>query len=128
MRVVGNSVPRRESGGIAAAETVIWATALDEAKECPPAQLYVRSCTLQYIEQLEQRMLLAMAPDVYEQYLVCLINRARANPAGEAARYHVALNEGVPADHAISTTPKQPLAINVNLQQAGTDHSQWMLD
>src|SRR5262245_47190689 len=99
MRVAGNSMQERQSDGTAREETVIWTTALEVSTECPPAQLYRRSRTLQCIEQLEQRTLLPIAPDAYEHYLVCLINRARANPAGEAARYRVALNEGVPAGH-----------------------------
>lgn len=80
------------------------------------------------VEQLEPRTLLAGGPDVYEQYLICLINRTRANPVAEAARYHVGLNEGVPADELISSASKPPLAINPNLQQSAQDHAQWMID
>lgn len=73
-------------------------------------------------------MLLAGGPDVYEQYLISLINRARANPVAEAARYHVGLNEGIPANELITPAPKPPLAINPNLQQSAQDHAQWMID
>ncbi len=83
---------------------------------------------MHFVEQLEQRTLLAAVPDVYEQYLICLINRARSDPAAEAARYHVALNEGVSADELISATPRPPVAINLNLQQSAQDHAQWMID
>ena len=83
---------------------------------------------MHFVEQLEPRTLLAGGPDVYEQYLICLINRARANPVAEAARYHVGLNEGVPTDELISSAPKPPLAINPNLQQSAQDHAQWMID
>src|SRR5437016_2552832 len=65
------------------------------------------------VEPLERRDLLsAVFPTNLEQYLVELVNRARADPPAEAARYGIALNEGVPAADTISTAPKQPLAIN----------------
>ena len=80
-------------------------------------------------ESLEARRLFAaVAPTDLEQYMLELINRARANPAAEAAAFGIALNEGVPADHAISAEPKQPLAMNFNLVDAARDHSQWMID
>jgi hypothetical protein len=58
--------------------------------------------------------------------MVELINRARANPAAEAARDGIALNEGLPAG-TISTAAKQPLAINPDLVDSARGHSQWML-
>jgi hypothetical protein len=67
-------------------------------------------------------------PTPAEQYMLELVNRARANPAAEAGRYGIDLNEGVPSDETISTTPKQPLAFNPNITQAARGHSQWMLD
>jgi hypothetical protein len=67
-------------------------------------------------------------PTPAEQYMLELVNRARANPAAEAARYNIDLNEGVPSDETISSTPKQPLAFNANITQAARGHSQWMLD
>src|SRR5687767_11388276 len=77
---------------------------------------------------LESRRLLAAAfPTIYEQYLVELINRGRANPTAEATRYGTALNEGLPAG-TISSTPKQPLAINPNITDAARKHSQYMID
>src|SRR5258707_11440338 len=55
------------------------------------------------IESLESRRLLtAVYPSNLEQYEVELINRARANPAAEAARYGIDLNEGL-APGTIST-------------------------
>ena len=63
------------------------------------------------IDPLEIRLLLT-APTLTdsEQYMLELINRARANPAAEATRYGIGLNDDVlPAD-TISTSPKQPLA------------------
>ena len=79
------------------------------------------------LEALEPRLLLDAAPTAYDQYLLELINRGRANPAAEAARYGVALNEGLPAG-TISGDPKQPVAFNASLIQAAQGHSQWMLD
>ncbi|MBI1335775.1 MAG: hypothetical protein GC164_02305 [Phycisphaera sp.] len=81
------------------------------------------------LEPLEERLLLsAVAPDAYEVYMLELINRARANPAAEAALFGIDLNEGVPSNETITTDPKQPLAFNVYLNDAAQQHSQWMID
>ncbi len=69
----------------------------------------------------------AVFPSNYEQYLVELINRGRANPAAEATRYGIDLNEGL-APGTISTAAKQPLAINPYLVDGARKHSQWMID
>ena len=70
-------------------------------------------------ESLESRCLFAAAlPDDYAQYMVELINRARANPTAEAARYQINLEEGLTGTQFISTTPKQPLAFNPSLEAA----------
>ena len=66
-------------------------------------------------------------PTAYDQLLVELTNRARANPAAEAARYAIDLNEGL-APGTITTTPKQPLAVNLSLVYSAQQHSQWMID
>lgn len=81
------------------------------------------------IDQLEIRLLLT-APTLTdsEQYMLELINRARANPAAEAARYSIGLNDGVPSADTISTSPKQPLAPQQQLGTAAALHSQDMLD
>ena len=63
----------------------------------------------------------------HEQLLIELVNRARLDPAGEAARYGIDLNQGLAAG-TISAAPKQPLAPNPNLATAAQNHSQWMLD
>jgi uncharacterized protein YkwD len=81
-----------------------------------------------YIDSLEPRRLLSAAfPSALEQYLLELVNRARANPSAEAARYAIDLNEGLPAG-TISTAAKQPLAVNPFLTDGARKHSQWMID
>jgi serralysin len=67
-----------------------------------------------------------MALTAAEQYLLELINRARLDPAGEAARYGIDLNAGLAAG-TISTASKQVLAPNALLENAAIGHSQWML-
>ncbi len=82
---------------------------------------------LSSLESLESRRLLAAVyPTNYEQYLVELINRGRANPSAEASRYGIDLNEGLTAG-TISAAVKQPLAINPNLTDAARKHSANML-
>lgn len=79
------------------------------------------------IESLESRTLLSTAtPTPEEQFMLELINRARATPGVEAERYKIALNEGLPA-HTLSTSARQPLAFNLNLISSARQHSQWML-
>ncbi len=65
-------------------------------------------------------------PTPHEQYLVELINRARAAPAQEARRFDIELNEGLPAD-TLKDEPRQPLAVNPRLTQAARRHSEWLL-
>lgn len=80
------------------------------------------------MESLEERRLLAASyPTAFEQYLVELINRGRANPTAEANRYGTVLNEGLAANQ-ISTAAKQPLALNPYLTSSSHNHSQWMID
>lgn len=67
-----------------------------------------------------------MALTAAEQYLLELINRARLDPAAEAARYGIDLNAGLAAG-TISTASKQVLAPNALLENAAIGHSQWML-
>ncbi len=62
-----------------------------------------------------------MAQNAYEQYMLELVNRARLDPAAEAALYGVNLG-------TITATSKQPLAANDLLLAAAENHSQWMLD
>jgi Ca2+-binding RTX toxin-like protein len=88
------------------------------------------------VDSLESRALLAaVEPTIYEQYMIELINRARANPAAEAARYNGytdmygntfngQLGEG---GASISSTPKQPLALNLNLTYSARTHAQYLM-
>lgn len=78
------------------------------------------------IEQLEDRRLLTNSLSPLEQLSLELINRARANPTAEAARYGVALNAGLPAG-TISTAAKGPLAPNQILNDVAVSHSADML-
>jgi Ca2+-binding RTX toxin-like protein len=61
-----------------------------------------------------------------EQYLLELINRARLDPAAEAARYNVDLNDGLTAG-TIGTNALQVLSPNGQLESAAGTHSSWML-
>ncbi|MCE9592368.1 MAG: hypothetical protein K8S99_17830 [Planctomycetes bacterium] len=80
------------------------------------------------LELLEGRALLnAVFPTAVEQYMVELINRARLDPAGEAARYGIDLNEGL-APGTLSIDPRQPVAVNLFLTDAARSHAQWMFD
>ncbi len=98
--------------------------------------------TRSVVEVLEDRKLLAAVyPTAGEQYMLELLNRARANPTAEATRlnnytinyngtnyvYNGQLNEGLSAG-TISTAAKQPLAFNPYLVDAARKHSQWMVD
>jgi hypothetical protein len=80
------------------------------------------------VDALESRILPAgiMMTD-YEQLLLELVNRARANPGAEATRLGIGLNSGLPAN-TISNTPKQPLAPHQSLIDAAQGHAQDMLD
>ncbi len=66
-------------------------------------------------------------PSNAEQYQLELINRARLDPEGEAARLGLSLNAGLPAG-SISAQAKQPLAFDAELNDAARGHSRWMLD
>lgn len=87
----------------------------------------VRGSTTARHEPLEDRRLLsAVYPTVAEQYMLELINHARANPTAAAGAHGIDLNEGLAAG-TISTTAKQPLAFNPDLTTAATSHTTWML-
>jgi hypothetical protein len=65
-------------------------------------------------------------PTAQDVLMWALINRARLDPAGEAARDGIDLNEGL-APGTISSASKQPLAWNASLFTAADQHSAYML-
>lgn len=68
-----------------------------------------------------------MSISAAEQYLLELMNRARLDPAGEAARFGISLNKDL-APGTLTATAKQVLAPNALLESAATAHSLWMLE
>ena len=62
-----------------------------------------------------------------EQLMLELLNRARLDPAGEAARLGIDLNEGLAAN-TLTAEAREPLAMNQYLGLSADTHSQWMLD
>ena len=67
-----------------------------------------------------------MTMSAADQYMLELMNRARLDPAGEAARYGIDLNQGL-GPGTITTGSKQVLAPNDLLVSAATQHSMWMI-
>jgi hypothetical protein len=65
-------------------------------------------------------------PSAHEQYMLELVNSARANPAGAAARLGIDLNQGLPPGR-INPASKPPLAFHPVLIAASRVHSDWML-
>ena len=65
-------------------------------------------------------------PTAYEQYVLELINKARANPTAQASSLGVGLNDGLPAG-TISGNPEAPLAFSPTLTASAQQHSGWML-
>lgn len=70
---------------------------------------------------------MASEPTALEQLLLELVNRERLDPAAEAARLGIDLNDGLAAG-TISTSTKAPLAFNTALIDAARGHSAWMLE
>ncbi|TCP27302.1 CAP domain-containing protein [Rhodovulum adriaticum] len=83
-------------------------------------------------------MPLLLEPDAREQLFLELINRARLDPAAEAARYGIGLNDptpgkpdDTPASHSgedLTPDAKQPLVYDAFLALAAERHSDDMLD
>lgn len=59
-------------------------------------------------------------PTANDQYLIELINQIRANPEAAAKRYNVSLGNN-------TASPKEPLALSLQLTEAAQAHSQDML-
>ncbi len=66
-------------------------------------------------------------PTIYEQYMLELVNFARATPEAEAARLGIDLNYGLDAG-TLDGTDKQPLAFHPLLFVSARAHSDWMLE
>lgn len=66
-------------------------------------------------------------PTAFDQYMLELVNQARANPSAEASRLGISLDQGL-SPGRISTAPKQPLAFDGDIVDAAHKHSKWMLD
>src|SRR5688572_18022424 len=62
----------------------------------------------------------------HEQLMLELINRARMDPAAEAKRYDISLNEGPPSK-TISSSPKEVLAGNDAIGEAADNHNAWLM-
>ncbi|WP_413871433.1 CAP domain-containing protein, partial [Albidovulum sp.] len=67
-----------------------------------------------------------MAWTAEEQFMLELVNRARLDPAAEALRYGISLNQGL-ASGTITASAREVLAPDGQLQDAASDHSLWML-
>lgn len=65
-------------------------------------------------------------PTSYEQLMLEMVNRARADPATEAARLGIDLNAGL-SPGTISASPKPPLAFHPKLIDSSRGHTSWML-
>lgn len=77
---------------------------------------------------LTGRFLQANEPTSADQFMLELVNAARADPQREANTLLGGdLNQGL-SSGTISTVPKQPLVHNFNLWLASEKHSDWMLD
>lgn len=83
---------------------------------------------LKSFEQLEDRIALSVnGISSFEQLMVELINRSRANPTVEANLHEVALNAGLNPG-TITTAAKAPLAAEQILTDTAGDYSDWMLN
>src|SRR4051812_41214133 len=119
--------PMRGGGEVPAVRRVTRTRAADNAEREKHLAKQTK-IPRQWCESLETRQMLSAAnPTDVEQYVIELINRARANPAAEAKRLGIDLNEGL-ASGTISSAPRQPVAVNPYLTDAARDHSQWMID
>ncbi|EIC22958.1 CAP domain-containing protein [Thiorhodovibrio frisius] len=67
------------------------------------------------------------SPSDFEQLMLELVNRARADPNAEAAGYGIDLNADL-APGSISPQAKQPLVMNTWLMDSARGHSAWMLE
>ncbi|MDQ7012439.1 MAG: CAP domain-containing protein [Planctomycetota bacterium] len=81
-----------------------------------------------FFESLEARQLLSGGMTADEVYLSELINRARMDPAAEAARLGFDLTDGLTEDELALFGPVEPLALDLTLAAAARAHSLDMAD
>ena len=60
------------------------------------------------------------AGEDWDLYMLRLVNRARLDPAGEAARIGSSVTDSTPS--------RPPLAYNLQVETAATNHNNWMHD
>lgn len=65
-------------------------------------------------------------PNANEQYMIEILNRTRANPDAEAARFGIDLNEGL-APGTLTNEAREPLAVNLDLIRSARLHNQDLL-
>jgi hypothetical protein len=64
----------------------------------------------------------APRPNAVEQYAIEVLNRTRADPAREAQRFRIDLNEGIDPP-SLTPEPREPLAVNFELIAAARAHN-----
>ncbi len=104
---------------------MVFRRARERRREMRGDQIGRRTLTVEHLES--RQMLSATDLTDREQLLLELVNRARANPTGEAARYGIDLNLDLD-EGTITPEPKQPLAPNQDLTDAARLHSLDMLE
>lgn len=101
---------------------------LQDSFSPPPRRKRKSNDSARAAESLEERTLLSgVSMTAQDQLLVELINRARANPEAEAARFGISLNEGL-GGNVITADAKQPLAPHEILFDVAHGHTLDMLD
>ncbi|HYE02508.1 MAG TPA: hypothetical protein VD963_04660, partial [Phycisphaerales bacterium] len=75
------------------------------------------------LDPLEPRTLMTFSWSADEVYLAELVNRARANPAAEAARLGLDLTLDLTPAELARLVPQEPLALNQYLTLAARAHS-----
>ena len=78
-------------------------------------------------ERLERRDMMTVIMTPQEQLMIELVNRTRANPEVEAARYGIDLNFEIDEEVELTAEPRQPLAPHQALVDAAGLHSEDML-
>ncbi|MHC4470536.1 MAG: hypothetical protein ACYS99_06175 [Planctomycetota bacterium] len=61
-------------------------------------------------------------PTEYEQYMIEIVNRTRADPNSEAASFGIDLNEGLDPG-TLTSEPREPVAVDLLLTKVARDHT-----